>query len=318
MSPHPFRFGVQLSNLPADDWQARAQKIEALGYSTLFAPDHFSAGLWDPTTLLSGVAAVTETLRIGTLVYGIDYRHPVIYARQAATLQLMSGGRHEFGLGAGWMVDDYRWAGLPYDRPSVRIERLDEALTIIRSMWTNEATSFAGTHYTVEDIPLKVALENDARPPIRIGGGGPKLLRVAGRHADIVGISAMIPEGRITPETALDLAPERIPEKLDWVREGAEAAGRDFDALELNMLVFMTAVTDDSAPVYEAIRSATGLDDDQIATIPAFLVGSGTELIDTLEQRREATGISYYVIQGQDLAQLERFAEHVVTPLTGR
>ena len=96
MSKHSFRFGVQLSNLPADSWQKQVRHIESLGYSTVFVPDHFSAGLWDPTTMLGGVAAVTESLKVGTLVYGIDYRHPVIYARQAATLQVMSQGRHEF------------------------------------------------------------------------------------------------------------------------------------------------------------------------------------------------------------------------------
>lgn len=317
MSTHPFRFGVQVSSLPADNWRERARRIESLGYSTLFVPDHFSAGLWDPTTLLGGAAAVTETLKVGTLVYGIDYRHPVIYARQAATLQLMSNGRHEFGLGAGWMVDDYRWAGLHYDRPSVRIERLDEALTIIRSMWSNETTTFEGAHYRVEDVPLKVGL-GAAAPAILIGGGGQKLLTVAGRHADIVGINPMIPEGRVTPETPLDVTPERVAEKLDWVRAAAEDAGRDFDAIELNTLVFMHAVTDDAGPVRELIRGSTGMAEDQIADSPLFLVGSAAEIVDRLERRREQTGISYIVLQGDDIDALERFAEHVIAPLGGR
>jgi len=198
MSAHPFRFGVQLSNLPASTWREQVRAIESLGYATLFVPDHFSPSLWDPTTMLGGVAAITETLKVGTLVYGIDYRHPVIYARQSATLQLMSNGRHEFGLGAGWMVEDYEWAGLEYERPSVRIKRLDEALTIIRSMWSNETTTFSGEHYQVTDVPLN--LEVDSPPQILIGGGGRKLLTVAGKHADIVGINPMLPEGRVTPD----------------------------------------------------------------------------------------------------------------------
>ena len=317
MSKHPFRFGVQLSNLPADSWQKQVRHIESLGYSTVFVPDHFSAGLWDPTTMLGGVAAVTESLKVGTLVYGIDYRHPVIYARQAATLQVMSQGRHEFGLGAGWMEEDYRWAGMAYDRPSVRIERLEEALTIIRGMWSGETTTFSGRHYPVDDIPLGIGLDPDAAPPILIGGGGRKLLTVAGRHADIVGINPKIPEGRITAETPLDLTPERVREKLGWVRAAAEAAGRDFDAIELNSLVFFTTVTDDPGPVLQMISANTGLPELQVADLPLVLVGSASAIIDTLEKRREDTGVSYIVIQGADVEQLELFAEQVVTPLAG-
>jgi len=318
MSAHPFRFGVQLSNLPAEGWREQVRAIESLGYATLFVPDHFSPSLWDPTTMLGGVAAVTETLKVGTLVYGIDYRHPVIYARQAATLQLMSNGRHEFGLGAGWMVEDYEWAGLEYERPSVRIKRLDEALTIIRSMWSNETTTFSGEHYQVTDVPLNLAVDSAAPPQILIGGGGRKLLTVAGKHADIVGINPMLPEGRITPEAALDLAPERMVEKLGWLRAAAEDAGRDFDDIELNGLVFMAAVTDDPKPAYEMIAGNFGLSLEQIVDSPLLLVGSPAELVDKLEQRREQTGVSYLVIQGDDMAQLELFAEHVVAPLTGR
>ena len=316
MSAHPFRFGVQLSNLPASTWREQVRAIESLGYATLFVPDHFSPSLWDPTTMLGGVAAITETLKVGTLVYGIDYRHPVIYARQSATLQLMSNGRHEFGLGAGWMVEDYEWAGLEYERPSVRIKRLDEALTIIRSMWSNETTTFSGEHYQVTDVPLN--LEVDSPPQILIGGGGRKLLTVAGKHADIVGINPMLPEGRVTPEAALDLAPERMAEKIGWLRAAAEDAGRDFDDIELNGLVFMAAVTDDPKPAYEMIAGNFGLSLEQIVDSPLLLVGSPAELIDKLEQRREQTGVSYLVIQGDDMAQLELFAEHVVAPLTGR
>jgi len=316
MSAHPFRFGVQLSNLPAESWREQVRAIESLGYATLFVPDHFSPALWDPTTMLGGVAAVTETLKVGTLVYGIDYRHPVIYARQAATLQLMSNGRHEFGLGAGWMVEDYEWAGLEYERPSVRIKRLDEALTIIRSMWSNETTTFSGEHYQVTDVPLN--LEVDSPPQILIGGGGRKLLTVAGKHADIVGINPMLPEGRVTPEAAMDLAPERMAEKIGWLRAAAEDAGRDFNDIELNGLVFMAAVTDDPKPAYEMIAGNFGLSLEQIVDSPLLLVGSPAELVDKLEQRREQTGVSYLVIQGDDMAQLALFAEHVVAPLTGR
>jgi probable F420-dependent oxidoreductase len=315
----PFRFGIQLSALPVGDWVARARHIEALGFSTLFVPDHFSASLWDPTTMLGGVAAVTQTLKIGTLVYGVDYRHPVVYARQAATLQAMSAGRHEFGLGAGWMLEDYEWAGLRYDKPSQRIERLDEALTIIKSMWTKKKTSFAGKHYRVNEVPLKIELPKDVTPPpILIGGGGEKLLAVAGRHADIVGINPKIPAGRITATTALDATREKIQEKIRWLRSAADLAGRDPDSIELNALVFVVAITATPTPVRDMVAANTGMPVDRIAECPLFLIGSGTEIRDVLQRRRAETGISYIVIQGQDPAQVETFAREVIGPLSGQ
>lgn len=306
-----------MSSLPVAGWGDRARQIEAMGFSTLFVPDHFSASLWDPTTMLGGVAAVTRTLRIGTLVYGVDYRHPVIYARQAATLQAMSGGRHEFGIGAGWMAEDYEWAGMRYDKPSVRIERLEEALTIIESMWTKKTTTFTGKHYRIKDAPLKIELPGGVRPPILIGGGGEKLLAVAGRHADIVGINPKIPEGRITANTALDITPESVRQKIGWVRAAAHAAGRDPDAIELTALVFVAAITDEPQAMREMVAANTGMPVGQIADCPLFLIGSGAQLRDTLRQRREQTGISYIVVQGADPAQLERFAKEIVEPLAG-
>jgi alkanesulfonate monooxygenase SsuD/methylene tetrahydromethanopterin reductase-like flavin-dependent oxidoreductase (luciferase family) len=154
---HPFRFGVQLSQPPAGEFTKRVQRIEALGYSTLFCPDHFSPQ-WDPTVLLAAAAAATTRLRVGALVYGIDYRHPVIYAKQAATMHLLSGGRHEFGLGAGWMETDYVQAGMTYDSPGTRIERLEETLKIALGMWSGEGFSFSGKHYTIREVPQAAKL----------------------------------------------------------------------------------------------------------------------------------------------------------------
>lgn len=313
----PFRFGVQLSSVPGAAFAERVRRIEALGYSTVFWPDHWGPQL-EPVAALAAAAAVTTTLRVGSLVYGVDYRHPVVLAKAAATIQLLSGGRHEFGLGAGWMRSDYDQAGMAYDRASVRIERLDEALTIIRSLWTEPKTSFAGRHYRVTDAPPAVEPAPATPPAVLVGGGGPKVLAVAGRHADIVGINPSIPEGRVLPHTVHDLAPERVREKVGWVREAAAAAGRDPSALELQSLVFVTAVTDDPKPVRELVSKQTGMSVEDVARCAGFLTGPGSELRDRLEERRAETGISYVVIQGGDPATLERFAEAVVVPLAGR
>lgn len=314
---HPFRFGIQLSNLPADGWRERIQRIEALGYSSIFWPDHFSP-MWDPTAALAAAAAVTERLRIGSLVYGVDYRHPVVVAKAAATIQVLSGGRHEFGLGAGWMETDYVAAGMAYERPGLRIERLEEALQVIRSLWTREKTSFAGKHYTLRDAERAVAELDPSEPPrVLVGGGGPRLLALAGRHADIVGINPKLPEGKVTRETSHDAVAERTREKVRWVREAAEQAGRDPDLIELNTLVFLVAIGDDPAPIRTAIGQQTGLSPEEIARCPLFLTGPASEIQDRLVKQRQETGISYVVVQGERPELIESFAEAVVAPLAG-
>jgi probable F420-dependent oxidoreductase len=314
---HPFRFGVSFASLPPDSWRDTVRRVEALGYSSIFWPDHFG-DQWEPTAALAAVAAVTERVKVGALVYDVDYRHPVVLAKSAATIQLLSGGRCEFGIGAGWMETDYREAGMPYDRPGLRIERLGEALEVIRSMWTQERTSFSGAHYQVKEIAQAAPLPPGASPKILIGGGGPRVLRLAGRHADIVGINPKMTEGRITPETPADSTPERVREKVAWVRQGAEAAGRDPDAIEFNTLTFVVAISDDPRGLRETLARNSGMSPEQVADCPIFLTGSAAEIRETLEKRREQTGINYVVIQGRDPEVLESFAEHIVEPLSGR
>lgn len=314
MKQRPFRFGVQSIHLPLPDWAGYVRRIEALGYSTLFCPDHFSPQ-WDPTVLLGAAAAATTRLRVGSLVYGVDYRHPVIYAKQAATLHLVSGGRHEFGLGAGWMDTDYAQAGMAYDSPGTRIERLEEALAIVRGMWSEDAFSFEGRHYRVRAVPKAAPLPAGERPQILVGGGGKRLLSVAGRHADIVGINPSLPEGRITPATPADMAPARVREKVGWARAAAEKAGRDPDAIEWQSLSFVLAITDDPSGLRRALAGGSGMSEAEVADCPLFLTGTAAEIQDRLLARREATGISYVVIQGKELAQVERFAEEVMRPL---
>jgi probable F420-dependent oxidoreductase len=313
----PFRFGVQISTLPAEGWVERLRRIESLGYSTVFVPDHFGPQ-WEPVATIAAAAAATDRLKVGSLVYDVDYRHPVVLAKAAATTHLLSGGRHEFGIGAGWMESDYVEAGMTYDRPGVRISRLEEALRIIRAMWTQEKTSFEGEHYTVREIARAVELPAGETPPILVGGGGQRVLSIAGRYADIVGINPKLVEGKVTADTARDLAPESVREKIGWVRAAAEKAGRDPDALEFNSLAFVVGIADDVSGLRRGLSSNTGMSEDQVADCPLFLTGSPAELRDRLEKRREETGISYSVVQGKDLATIEQFAEAVVEPLAGK
>ncbi len=313
---HPFRFGVQLATLPPADWVERLRRIEAWGYDSVLWPDHFGPQ-WEPVAALAAAAAVTTRLKLGSLVYGIDYRHPLVLAKAAATIQLLSGGRHEFGIGAGWMESDYREAGMPYDRAGLRIERLEEAIRIIRDVWQQDKTSFAGRHYRVQDAQAAV-LPRPAAPRILIGGGGPKLLAVAGRHADIVGVNPKVAEGRVTAAAMQDATAERTLEKVRWVREAAAAAGRDPNALEWNALVFVAAVSDDPKPLREMLAKNGGMTLEQVAACPLYLTGSASEIRETLEKRREAFGIGYVVIQSHDEKSLASFAEQVALPLAGK
>jgi probable F420-dependent oxidoreductase len=313
---HPFRFGVQLATLPPTGWQERLQRIEAWGYDSVFWPDHFGPQ-WEPVAALAAAAAVTKRLKVGSLVYGVDYRHPIVLAKAAATLQQLSGGRHEFGIGAGWMESDYREAGIAYERAGLRIERLEEAIQIIRGTWTQDKTSFRGRHYTVQDAQAAV-LPRPAPPRILIGGGGPKVLAVAGRHADIVGVNPKVAEGRVTAAAMQNATAERTLEKVRWVREAAAAAGRDPQALEWNALVFVAAVSDDPKPLREALARNAGMTVEAVMGSPLYLTGSAREVRDLLEQRREQLGLSYVVIQGADEKVLATFAEHVVAPLAGK
>jgi alkanesulfonate monooxygenase SsuD/methylene tetrahydromethanopterin reductase-like flavin-dependent oxidoreductase (luciferase family) len=140
------RFGVFPSvSLGIDEWIPAVQQFEKLGYSTVFQSDHFfSYRAYDPIAMLASAASVTKRLNIGSFVFCVDFRHPVVLAKASATLHLLSGGRFEFGIGAGYDKRDYDMAGIPYDSGGTRVERLEEALKIIKSMWTKENTSFSG------------------------------------------------------------------------------------------------------------------------------------------------------------------------------
>jgi len=310
----PFRFGVILSRLPADGWIERLRDVESLGYSTVFWPDHFGPQ-WEPVATLAAAAAVTRSLRIGSLVYCVDYRHPVVLAKAAATIQLLSGGRHEFGIGAGWEKIDYVQAGIPYERPRVRIERLDEALEIIRGMWTRNQTSFSGRHYHITEMGKSVESAMEKPPHILIGGGGRRLLTVAGRHADIVGVHTSLHEGVLTPNRYRNFTTDSIREKIEWVRDSARDSGREPGEIELSILVSQVDLTGDRQQASRAMAKKEGLTTQQVERCPQFLIGSPSQIQEQLKKLREETGINYIVIPGSNFDMVEKFADSVVKPL---
>ena len=192
-----FRFGVQIGgSFTPESFVEKAQRAEELGYSTLYFPDHFIDTELAPMVAMAMAAASTKTLRTGALVFDNDYKHPAILAKEIATIDVLSGGRTELGIGAGWMEVDYTALGLPYDRPGVRIERLEEALAVIKGCYGADAFSFSGTHYTMTDYQ-SIPKPTQAHVPVLIGGGGPRVLKLAGREADIVGINPNLRAGAV-------------------------------------------------------------------------------------------------------------------------
>jgi probable F420-dependent oxidoreductase len=309
--PRKFRFGVQTTRIDsAKDWRERARKVEALGYTTLFMPDHFIDTQLAPMVGISFAAAVTEQLRIGMLVLGNDYKHPAITAKEAATIDLLSDGRLEFGLGAGWQRTDYDALDLPYDSPGTRIERLGEAIQIIKQSWGPGPFDFDGKHYRIRaynGIPKPV---QKPRPPILIGGGGRKLLRLAGREADIVGINPNLRAGAVTADAVKTSLAEQTLEKVGWIREGA---GDRFAEIELQIRYFLSAITDNAQGFASAVAPRFGISAEEALTSGISLVGTVDAVCDLLRERRERWGVSYVVL-GED--NFEAFAP-VVARLAG-
>jgi probable F420-dependent oxidoreductase len=295
MHDRRFRFGVGCSKARSrKEFTELARKIEALGYSTLFVPDHFVDHDLAPTVALAHAAAVTDDLRIGTFVLGNDYKHPVVCAREMASLDLLSDGRLELGIGAGWMTADYEKAGIPLDRPGVRIARLAESITIMKGLFAPGPFTFHGEYYHVTE------LEGMPKPvqqpvPFFVGGGAPKILALAAREAQIVGINANLRSGDGTsPDAARSMTPAATDEKVQWVRD---AAGARLDDIELNMLVFIGTITDDRAGFAEAMAGGFGVTPQDALEIPYAWFGTVDEICEKLQEWRERWGVSYYVLQ---------------------
>jgi len=288
----PFRFGVNVRSAgSAAEWAEKARKVEALGYSVLLVPDHL-AELLAPFPALAAAAAATRRLRVGTAVLNNDLRHPVLTAREAATLDVLSDGRLELGLGAGHMRSEYEQAGLTFDAGATRVGRLAEAVVIVKELLEGKPVSFTGRHYRVSDHTIHPRPVQRPRPPVFIGGNAPRLLEVAAREADIIGLTGIaFRRGGAEPDVS-DFRAAIVDQRVALVRE---AAGARADRLELNALVQRVIVTDDRRKA--ARELATGrwaaLTPDDVLASPYVLIGTVDEMIDDLRVRRERWGISY-------------------------
>lgn len=308
--PRPFRFGLMAAAAPdRDGWLDLARKAEDLGYSTLLMPDHIPGQL-SPIPALGAAAAVTSSIRLGTLVAANDFRNPVMLAKEAATLDLLSNGRLELGIGAGWMNEDYSMTGIAHDRPGVRIDRMVEAVEVFKGFWSGEPFDYDGEHYKIAGVTGAPKTVQDGGPPLVLGGGGKRMLSTAARVADIVGVNPNVHEGTVGAAAIASMRAEATDEKLGWVKE---AAGDRFDDIEISILKFVAVVTDDRDGTAAAVGGGMGLDPADILASPHTLVGSADQIVEELQEQRERWHGSYVTVQAD---ALDAFAP-VVAQLAG-
>jgi probable F420-dependent oxidoreductase len=311
--PHPrrFRFGVQLRTAAtATEWGDLAREAEDLGYSTVFVPDHFNDQL-APVPALVAAADATRELRVGTLVLDNDYKHPVVTAKEMATIDLLSGGRLELGIGAGWMASDYEQSGIAMGPARERVERLEEGIAVLKGLFSAGPFSFDGKHYRISGLDGLPKPTQAPHPPLLVGGGGPRVLALAGREADIVGINPAVRTGRADTVAAQDGAAAVTDQKVAWVRE---AAGDRYADLELTMLIYACVVTDDRASTVESMAPLLGLSPEELADYPHTWIGTVDQIADDLVAHRDRWDASYLVVQD---AEAMRAMAPVVARLAG-
>lgn len=294
----PFRFGAGLFTAEgATAFSDRVKQIEAMGYSTALIPDHFGNQL-APGPMQTAAALATTTLRVGVTVYANDYRHPAVLAKETASIDVLSDGRVEVGIGAGWTRAEYEAIGLPFDSAGTRVERMQEGLAILRGLWSDGPFSFSGNFYTVTEVEGWPKPVQQPHPPIYIGAGGPRMLRYAAHEADIIGILARaLPEGRL--DTSHDTE-ALVADKVNLVRK---AAGERFAELELNMLFWEVRVTDDPAAAAEDIARTRSVatTPEQICASPYYLLGTEEHIAERLHELRERFGFSYFSVFPKDV-----------------
>lgn len=302
----PFRFGVITENASSrEQWVTLVRRVEELGYATFLLADHFVNELM-PIAALMAAADATKTLRIGSFVFDNDFRHPALLAKEVAALDLLSDGRFELGIGAGWHRPEYEQIGLPFDSAGVRLSRLEEALHIIKQFFTEETVNFAGNHYTVTNLQALPKPAQRPYPPFFMGGGGKKMLSLAAREADIIGLHVRVKDdGTVDPSERTEAA---IARKVQWIQQ---EAGDRFASIELNLLVNNIVITEDrrqAAEQYMREKARPGTTVEQILANPYLFIGTIDQIAEQVHRLRELYGISYFVI---DAEVMEAFAPAV-------
>jgi probable F420-dependent oxidoreductase len=320
----PFRFSVQAFEAQSGpQWTGLARQAEDLGYSTLFTTDHYfgPGDISDasghrpvdvaPLTAMTAAALATTQLRVGCRVFCVDYHHPVVLAKELATLDMLSQGRVEAGLGAGWVSAEYDGLGIAMDRPGVRIERLAETVELLKAHWAGEPLAVKGTFVQASGFAGRPRPVQQPHPPIFIGGGAPRVLKLAGQLADIVSINFNNAAGKLGPNSVASSTRAATMEKISWVREGADDR---FGDIELELAAYFIAISEDPGEAVAAMARRFDVSPEALAEHPHALIGSVSQICDTLERRRSELGVSYVNVAQRSM---EPFAP-VVARLAGK
>ncbi|MBC8195159.1 MAG: TIGR03621 family F420-dependent LLM class oxidoreductase [Acidimicrobiia bacterium] len=296
----PFRFSIQASApRPAAEWRELGRRAEDLGYSALSVSDHLDTEM-APLIALAVTAEATRNLRLTTLVLANDFRHPAFLAKQAATLDLLSDGRLELGIGAGWKTTDYEQSGIPLDRAGIRIERLAEAITVLKGCFADGPFDFDGEHYTIRGLDGQPACIQRPHPPILMAGGGRRMLTLAAQEGDIVGVNANMAAGVIDHRAGPSATTAATDQKLEWIRE---AAGDRFGDIELQTRVHMSSITDDPEGIADLMAPALGISAEDALASPHVLIGSEGQCVETLLSWRERWGLTYIGINEDSMVE---------------
>ncbi len=308
MSVRPIRFGVIVeTHTDQSQWFALARRAEELGYSTFLIRDHIAPDYFgpqfSPLVALASLAGVTSTLRLGTLVIDNDFRHPAMLAKEAATLDVLTDGRVELGIGAGWLRIEYDRAGLQYDPNGIRIDRLEESLQVLRDCFRDGSSSFTGDHYQFDRHHHFPMPHQKGGPPILIGAGRPRMLRLAGKYADIVGLlTVSVSTGEVVEDTA-GRRVAAVRKQIDLIREGA---GDRFDQIEISCVATVQPAKDSATGFTRIIsdQNWTGVSVADASDMAAVFAGSTDEISAQMLARRDDLGISYFIIGDNQMEEL--------------
>jgi probable F420-dependent oxidoreductase len=307
LTPRPFRFGLSASRKRArTEWIDLARRVEALGYDELFMPDHFGP-IFAIAPALVLAAQASSRLRVGSLVYDNDFRHPGLLAQEVATIDALTDGRFDFGIGAGWFKPEYDAMGIPFDEGQRRVDRLAESIQLIKRLLGGERVTFRGRHYQLHDASAGFAAVQQPHPPLLMGGGGKRLLTIAASEAQIISIMPRSRRDGSGLEDA-DVTAAAFSEKVSWIKQ---AAGTRISQIELNTLVQVVSVTEKPAPEAERLAQEWKMPPSVLLASPLLLIGTPEQIAEILIAHREQLGISFITVFEKDLEPFARVIERL-------
>lgn len=304
-----FRFGVTVPKAASSqDWSSLCRKVEDLGFSTLVMPDHLG-DQFAPTVAIAAAFGVTSRLRMGALVACNDFRHPVLHAKELATLDVISEGRLEWGIGAGWLRDEYSMAGISFDDPAQRVARLQESVHVMKAMFRDGPVDHRGRYYRITGLEGQPKPVQQPHPPLLIGGAGRRMLEFAALEADIIGVAPSLRARSIGGRPPLESVGAAADRQVRWIGDAAGGRRRD---IEINMVAFPVIVTRDREARAEASAERLGMTPSEALASPHVWIGTIDQIADSLVERRERWGVSYWSVPARSMEAIAPLVDRLV------